>query len=522
MNSIIILIGIELIMLKTIKNLSSLAFQAVKLRRSDSRFMEQKSANLILQLLGQEKGMALKIAQMMGSSDEAIKEMKALTEGQSLEAISLDEIGALIQERYQGKVDEIFVRVDEASWVASLGQVHKCRLKKYEGQFVLKILYPGIKKKLEDQLKLLGLFGQIGSKTKLRKWGFDISDYLNNFQRSLEIETDYLNEIKNLKLFHEFNQKREVIYPEVIEEYSTSELLITSLVPGITIESFKKLAEPKTKRKFNKNFLMLYLRQLLKDGFVQGDTHQGNFYIHQDTPVFLDFGHFLSLTEIERKALRRIFAGLVFQNHEGLIDQLVELGFERKKIELVEDKLPMFITCIFRPFIENKIFDTSNWEPRKDIDALLGEDKWWVRSSGDARFFQLIRSFWGIYLLIKNVHGSINWHMCALEILGEVDPSLLNLKPSHKLDLKNTKESFLSTALKVQVFKKEVLAVDLTFPARSVFSIGDLIDSSTLSKLEKRKIDLNEIQANAIKNQLSPGILFELEDDEKTFKVFLQ
>ena len=70
-------------MLKTIKNLSGLALQSVILKKSDDQFLDKKSAQMIIQLLGQERGIALKIAQMMGSNDAAFKEFKKLTEGKT-------------------------------------------------------------------------------------------------------------------------------------------------------------------------------------------------------------------------------------------------------------------------------------------------------------------------------------------------------------------------------------------------------------------------------------------------------
>ena len=70
-------------MLKTINHNCGLALQSVILKKSDDQFLDKKSAQMIIQLLGQERGIALKIAQMMGSNDAALEEFKKLTEGKT-------------------------------------------------------------------------------------------------------------------------------------------------------------------------------------------------------------------------------------------------------------------------------------------------------------------------------------------------------------------------------------------------------------------------------------------------------
>lgn len=512
-------------MLKTIKNLSSLAIQAVKLRNSDDEFLEHKSARLIVQLLGQEKGIALKIAQMLGSSDAAMEEFRQLTEGENLQAIPLSEIGPVIQTRLDGKVDEYFERVEEATWVASLGQVHRCRLKIRSGDFVLKVLYPGIKEKLESQLKLLGLVGKLGSETKLKKWGFDIGDYLSNFQKALDYETDYRHELNNLKKFRAFNSDREILFPEPVEELCTDSLLVTSLMPGTSVETFVKVSDHKAKKDFAENLFLNYLRQLLGDGFVQGDTHAGNFYVHLNQPVFMDFGHFLELTEQEKLALQALLGHIIYGTEISILETFEHLGFDKKKLELIQEKLPLFLHAMFRPFFENKAFALDSWQPKKDIETILGEDKWWVRSSGNARFFQVVRSFWGIFLMLKQVGASINWQMCGKEVLAQLGIKHASSKETFSgqdaAALHTQTRSFLSEKLKVRVYRGGQLRVDLSFPARAVFQLDDLIDEETMQKLAARNIDVESIKASALAQNLAPQMLFELKDGDKTFQVEL-
>lgn len=509
-------------MLKTIKNLSGLALQSVILKKSDDQFLDKKSAQMIIQLLGQERGIALKIAQMMGSNDAALEEFKKLTEGKNLQAIPLEEIGPIIQQRMQGQVDDFYERIEEAKWVASLGQVHRCRLINQDGWFALKVLYPGIRKKLEDQLKLLGLFGLFGSKTKLKKWGFDISNYLNNFQEALSRETNYDNEAKNLEKFHQFNCQREILYPKLVKELSSSELIVTSLMTGMTVEGYANFADHRSKKKFCEKFLINYLRQLLIDGFIQGDTHSGNFYVHEDLPVFLDFGHFLELNKNEKDALIKIITMLVSNKKYPILPIMQDLGFDTKKLQIIEDKLPLFIQSMFKPLLMNSPFSLASWTPKEDIETLLGENKWWIRSSGDARFFQLVRSFWGVFMLLRQMEAPFNWHQCAREVLSEAGGDLSNSRTevlSSRLQTENA--DIESKNLSVQVYRDGKISVSLKFPSKAVYHLEDLVDNETRKKLEERSINIEKIKNKALENNLAPQVLFELNDENRMFIVQL-
>lgn len=503
-------------MFTLMKNMANLGVQSLRLRSNHSEFMQQKSETMILNLLASERGLALKIAQVLGSNEQSQSVIQSAASGKDLEGLPLSELTKTIELSLGQKMEEIFEDLEEARWVASVGQVHPCHLKNKIGHFVLKVQYPDIHKKVKEQLRLLGLVGKLGSKTKLKKWGFDIGSYLNEFEMLLEKEMDYRGEANNLFLFSKLNSARELYYPQVVSEFLRPNLIITTFMPGLTIDEFIQRSNPEQKKSFGERFLKTYLEQLLIDGFIQGDTHKGNFKVYEDKPVYLDFGHFIKLDEKQKNALKYLFKNSMNHEFTNSLGLLKELNFDIQKLEMIEDKLPQLMKILLKPFSDNQNFDLKGWKPKAEIEEILGEHKWWFRSSGSADFFQLLRSLWGPCLILKELSIPLNWHMILKSVLAQTTA------PSPVQQLKAKKEKTIAEHLRIEVFKSTEKTVDLFLPARAVKNIETLMDDKIKAKIAKKGFDIYQIKDKAIAADYAAMKLFDFQDGEKRYKIYLE
>ena len=285
---------------------------------------------------------------------------------------------------------------------------------------------------------------------------------------------------------------------------------------GETVDHFVQNATISDKKMIGQNLLKIYLEQLLEDGFVQGDTHKGNFLIYNRKIVFLDFGHFLELSSTQRNALQHLLNGVVHQNLTNEVGILKELGFDREKLSPIQDRISQIIDIMFEPFKTQGDFDMSQWKPQERIEELIGDHKWWFRSSGSAEFFQLIRSFWGPCLIIKDLKTPIDWNQVAKEILAKLAPADVIEKVELKLDKAMAKN------LRIEVIKEDQKTVDLFLPATAVKNLHNLIDEDLKEKIRHKGYDLEQIQLTASQNEFAPMDLFELHEANKSYKVFLE
>ncbi|HSN57129.1 MAG TPA: AarF/UbiB family protein, partial [Candidatus Sulfomarinibacteraceae bacterium] len=201
-----------------------------QLRRTENLV---RNAARIVETLGEMKGAAMKIGQMLSLHDGMLPpEVAEVLRGLQKEAPKVP--AEVMEYEVRGALDnfdELFEKLDfEAFAAASIGQVHRGRLR--DGRDVaVKIQYPLIDEIVKADLANL--------KTLVRSLLALISDIdfepiwseLN--ERLLE-ELDYTNEAANIRRMAELHADvSEIVIPRVVEEASTRTVLTLEYVGGI-------------------------------------------------------------------------------------------------------------------------------------------------------------------------------------------------------------------------------------------------------------------------------------------------
>lgn len=182
----------------------------------------------------------------------------------------------------------------EALSCASLGQVHRARIKATGEEIVLKIQYPDVDKAIDSDLKALkSLLGIL----KLVPKDFDLDPIFREVHDMLVQETDYELEAK---LTQDFYQKvaddPRYVVAKVYPEFSNRRVLAASYEPSLRADSpeIQSLSDER-RNKIALDFLDLYLKELFHWKTVQTDPHIGNYGIRlgkngQHQIVLYDFG----------------------------------------------------------------------------------------------------------------------------------------------------------------------------------------------------------------------------------------
>ena len=209
---------------------------------------------------------------------------------------------------------QLFAAFDEEAFAAaSLGQVHKARLKSGE-DVVVKVQYPGVEETVKQDLQnvkaLLQTFTLIGRDVMRQK--IDESDVYRELEERLHEELDYVNEAKNIALFQKmFRDDDEVIIPEVYPDVSSRRVLTMTLVEGYP---FPDILGPGVDQSLKdwvalKYFRVLW-RQIFEFGVLHTDPHPGNYLVtfHPKLAI-LDFGSIRIFPEEIRKAYHQLGEG---------------------------------------------------------------------------------------------------------------------------------------------------------------------------------------------------------------------
>jgi predicted unusual protein kinase regulating ubiquinone biosynthesis (AarF/ABC1/UbiB family) len=259
----------------------------------------------------------------------------------------------------------------EALASASMGQVHRARIKATGESIVLKIQYPNVDRAIESDLKAIKT---LLNTLKLLPKDFDIDPLFKEVRTMLEQETNYEIEAQLTEDYHKrLEGDKRFIVPRVIREFSGPKILALTFERGIRADDPLIQSLPQERRnKLATNFLDLYFKEIFEWGVVQTDPHNGNYRIRidpqgHDQLVLLDFGATRAYKDEFFVPYRRMIRGALFNDREEFMREATHLGFVEPSDppELIAS-FEMFCKEMVEPFIAHD-------DPRNTL-GLVGAD----------------------------------------------------------------------------------------------------------------------------------------------------
>ncbi len=324
----------------------------------------EQIAKIIMQALGELKGVSVKIAQQIALMlpllpESYLNEMQKSF--QSIAPINRALIRKLIKQELGVYPEKLFDAFDSvAIGSASLGQVHRAF---HDGKNIaLKVQYPGIASTLDSDLGLV--------KMALKRFakGNDIDPIMQEISSRLHEEVDYIQEAENIEMFRRNITHPKIVIPEVIGEFSTQRLLATTLLEGQTLERFlqsnpsKALRDHYAQLMFDTLFEMLY-----KHRGIHADPNPGNFlFMDEGVLGMLDFGCIKRFEESFLDPFTLLHRMLIEGANDAVITQCyVQLGMID---EMSETQMQRFYTEIIKPLdrIYIEVFENDTYHFKSD------------------------------------------------------------------------------------------------------------------------------------------------------------
>jgi len=256
---------------------------------------------------------------------ELIKELEKLQD--SVAPVSFEEIMGVLQKALKKPLEEIFSLIDEEPLAAgSLAQVHRAVLKDENVPVALKIRRPDIVRTVEVDLQILEGAAPILCEHLEFARTYDFVNLVKELKRALLRELNFTLEARNMQIVSQaLSGEKDVIIPEVYEDYTRFSVLTMDLIEGVKLKHLQP-ENVEEREQLAKIGIRLVVKQVLENGFFHADPHPGNFLVVNEREVcLLDWGVVGILPPETRYELVELIGAIVDKEAEKVLDVLVAL-----------------------------------------------------------------------------------------------------------------------------------------------------------------------------------------------------
>jgi len=347
------------------------------LKRRQARVDEVNSRRSLAAIL-RLRGVYIKLGQVlsiMGGFLPPVYIKKLETLQDSVPPHSFDEIESAFVKSLGDKPEAFFDRMErEPVAAASLGQVHVAYLE--DGRKVaVKVLYPGIRDIVRVDLRVIGLM------VRVFKWFVPVQSIEavhSSLVDLLRRETDYLHEADCMRrMSANFASDDHILFPEVIEEVTTKDVLTMTFMEGIKIARLDEIrARGVNLDKLGERIVKSFYKQVFVDRFFHADPHPGNFLVQpiegsDDAKlIVLDFGAISEVDEKTMFGMVDVLRGFFEQNDNLVLRGIEDIGFvaEGGDRELLEQTVKTY----FQKLLKLESYSASELINRnaKELEAL--------------------------------------------------------------------------------------------------------------------------------------------------------
>lgn len=375
-----------------------------------------KNALKIVERSQELRGAFTKLVQMLSMRDDILpgEVLSVLSAVQSsVPPMDYATIRKQVVRELRKSPEQLFDEFEEEAFAAaSLGQVHRARLKS-GAAVVVKIQYPGVEETVEQDLKnlkaLLQTFAMIGRDVMRQK--IDPSEVYNELEERLREELDYVNEARNIQRFQKmFADDDEMIIPDVYPELSSRRVLTMGHVEGYPLQQILGPGiDQATKDWVAIKYFRVVWRQIFEFGVLHADPNPGNYLVtYHPKLAMLDFGSIRVFPDKIRRAYLDMARAILAGDVKTLAKCFVTLDY----LDPGDDPKPMLriMQIIFEPVLTDRKYsprDYNTVERGMEIAGIALEHR--IFKDPGHRVF-LARALMGLDAYLKQLGTVTNWH----------------------------------------------------------------------------------------------------------------
>ncbi len=348
--------------------------------------------------------------------------------------VPFEEISKILSAEFPGRLDILFTSIEsEALAAASMAQVHRAQLKGGQ-QVVLKILRPGNRQLVEEDMALINSLAQLVEQY-FSDLGYSPVAVAKEFSRELLKEVNFIYEGQATdRLRRYFEDDENIFFPKVYWDATTRNVLTLEEVDGKLLSTISPDSlSAKDRRQIVTNGTNAVFKQCLNFGFFHADPHPGNIFLLNDNKLcFIDCGMTGKLDKRTTDQLIDLVEGVI----KGDIDRLCRVVIE------LTDAHPLIINGRdFRSELHHLVSQIQDSDLQKlDISTLLSD------------FFTMLQRFkircpGNLILLTKAltiIEGVAEQFDPTFDVVSHVEPQIREIV-TRRYSAKAIKERTLKT-----------------------------------------------------------------------------
>ncbi len=402
-------------------------FASAERKEHLDREFEVRTAEQVVDTLGNMKGALMKIGQMASFLDQGMPEHVRETLAQ-LQAdappMSTDLVDRVVLDELGAVPSEVFAEFDpDPIAAASIGQVHRAITR--EGVAVaVKVQYPGVDEAIQSDLANADAIF-IGLQTLFP--GLDPDSIADELRARITEELDYHTEASNQQLFADYYRDHPFIsVPDVLPAYSSRAVLTTALAEGVPFAEMLGWGQDQRNLAAETIYRFAF-GSIYQLGAFNGDPHPGNYLFRPDGHVtFLDFGLVKRFDEQALSGFKALLNAMVFEPDASQFRAQVEaLGLLKRDQPFADDEVVEYFGHFYDFVRGDGQYTISNEYAAATVRHIFNPSGRFAeirRSANVPPDFVIIQRInLGLLALFGQLNATANWRRIADELWPWVD-----------------------------------------------------------------------------------------------------
>jgi predicted unusual protein kinase regulating ubiquinone biosynthesis (AarF/ABC1/UbiB family) len=388
--------------------------------------MNPKAIEELVVSLGELKGVAMKVGQILSYIDDSLPEQSrqllSLLQVHS-QPTAFAEIEAIIRADLGPRAGTLLATLArEPASTASIGQVHRGRLP--DGtEVAVKVRHPGIEDAVEADFRSV----QIGKVlAALLAPGSTVDEVLAEAKTRFLEECDYAAELRHQERFRALFAQGEIItIPAVHPAWSSGRVLTTSWQEGVGLDRFLERASQAERDRAGRALYDFYLGTLYRHGLFNADPHPGNLLFCEGGRIaVLDYGCVREFDGETVAALVALSRAVREADDDGIRAELKRLGAKAAAPGPAFDATRKLLRGFFEPILtpgRRRLRAGVNFE----MQNVLRNKRVMIKMQIPGRLLFLFRIRFGVYAVLARLGAECDWQALENELAGNVTPAAL-------------------------------------------------------------------------------------------------